>query len=354
MREPIRAAPARAAPATRQSAVEPAAIALSYGPMIRSLSANPTLLGALSASVAVFCFSINDMAIKFMSGDYALHQVVLLRAIIGMAVLLAVLLPMSGGFAALKTRRLGLHLARGCCVVFANMSFFLGLATLPLAEGVAIFFVSPMVIAVFSVIFLGEHVGPRRWAAIGFGLVGVLIVLRPGTEVFQLASLCPIAAAFGYASLHMLTRYIGRTESALAMSFYIQVTFIMVSAGVGLLVGDGRYAGTGNPSLDFLLREWVMPNGADWLILLAIGVASAFGGFFISQAYRSSEAAVVAPFEYLAILLAVFWGVVVFDQWPDAVALLGMALITGSGLFMIWREARLRAARVPDTPRYRR
>lgn len=322
--------------------------------MIRSLPHNPALLGALSASVAVFCFSINDVAIKFLSGDYALHQVVLLRSLIGMAVLFGVLLPLSGGFAALRTRRLGLHLLRGCCVVFANMSFFLGLATLPLAEGVAIFFVSPMLIAVFSVIFLRERVGPRRWAAIAVGLAGVLVVLRPGTAVFQPASLFPLAAAFGYASLHMLTRYIGRTESTLAMSFYVQVTFILVSAGIGLLVGDGRYGGTGDASLDFLLRDWVMPDARDWVVIVAVGVASAFGGFFITQAYRVAEAAIVAPFEYLVILLAVFWGVVVFGEWPDPVAMLGIAMITGSGLFMIWREARARQVPAPAVPRYRR
>ncbi|MEQ8813827.1 MAG: DMT family transporter [Thalassobaculum sp.] len=322
--------------------------------MIKSLANNPPLLGTVSAVIAVFCFSINDVAIKFMSGSYALHQVVLFRAIIGMAVLLAVLLPLSGGFAALRTRRLGLHLLRGGCVVFANMSFFLGLATLPLAEGVAIFFVSPLVIAVFSVVFLGEHVGPRRWAAIAVGLLGVLIVLRPGTEVFQFAALCPIAAAFGYASLHMLTRYIGRTESALAMSFYIQVTFIAVSAAMGLAVGGGQFGGTGNASLDFLLREWVMPAPGDWAVLVVIGVASAFGGFCISQAYRVAAASVIAPLEYVAIPLSVLWGVAVFDEWPDGVALLGIALIAGSGLFMVWRESRIRAARVSDTPRYRR
>lgn len=322
--------------------------------MIKQLQDNPTLLGALCAALAVSLFSANDMAIKVLSGDYALHQVVMLRSMAGMVMLLAVMLPLAGGFPALRTRRLGLHLLRGCCVVFANMSFFLGLAALPIAEGVAIFFVSPLIITVFSVVFLGEQVGWRRWTAIAVGFVGVLVVLRPGTEVFQLASLFPVAAAFGYATLHMLTRYIGRTESALTMSFYIQLTFILVSAGIGLSVGDGRFAGTGDASLEFLLRAWVMPEGGDWAILAAIGAATAFGGFFISQAYRVAEAAVVAPFEYVAIPLAVLWGVLVFDEWPDAVAWIGIALIAGAGLFMVWREATLRTATVPDTPRYRR
>lgn len=321
--------------------------------MIRPLPQSPALLGALSACVAVLCFSLNDVAIKFLSGDYALHQVVLIRALIGMVVLFTVLLPFAGGLAALRTRRLGLHLARGCCVVFANMAFFLGLASLPLAEGVAIFFVSPLVIAVGSVVFLKEHVGPRRWTAIAVGLAGVLVVLRPGTELFQPAALCPIAAAFGYAGLHMLTRHIGRTESAATMAFYIQLCFITVSAAVGLAAGDGRHAGTGDASLDFLLREWTMPGARDWALLAALGVASAFGGYCISQAYRVAPAAAVAPFEYLAIPLSVLWGMAVFDEFPDTVALLGIALIAGSGLYMVWREARVRADG-PVGPRYRR
>ncbi|MBO6853064.1 MAG: DMT family transporter [Marivivens sp.] len=315
---------------------------------------NPALLGSVSAIVAVICFSINDVAIKFLSGDYALHQVVLIRSIIGSIFLLAVIVPISGGLPALRTRRLGIHILRGSCVVFANMAFFLGLAALPLAEGVAIFFISPLVITVFSVIFLKEQVGPRRWAAIALGLVGVVIVLRPGTAAFQLASLLPLMAAFGYAALHMLTRYIGRTETAAAMSFYIQMTFIMVSAGLGLLMGDGKFAGTTDPSLSFLFRAWVWPPVGDYWVLVLLGVASAFGGFFISQAYRVSEAALVAPFEYIAMPMAIVWGILVFDEWPDGVALAGIALILGSGLYMIWREARLAEVDVPDTPRYRR
>ncbi|MCV2867828.1 DMT family transporter [Defluviimonas sp. WL0002] len=318
------------------------------------LSDNPSLLGALSALGAVFCFSINDMAIKFLSDSYALHEVVLVRSLIGITVLVAVLLPFSGGFTALKTRRLGMHLARGACVVFANMTFFLGLASLPLADGVAIFFVSPLIITVFSVIFLRERVGPRRWAALAMGFVGVLIVLRPGTSVFQPAALLPVVAAFGYATLHMLTRYIGRTESALSMSFYIQLTFILVSSLTGLAIGDGRFAGTGDPSLDFFLRAWSVPSGSDWLVLATVGATSAFGGFFISQAYRVAEAAVVAPFEYAAMPLAVVWGVVVFGDWPDAIALMGILLIIVSGLTLVWREARARRQKIPETPRYRR
>lgn len=278
------------------------------------------------------------MAIKFLSGGYALHQVVLIRSIIGMVFLFLILVPFEGGFRNLKTKRLGIHIFRGLCVVFANMTFFLGLAAMPLADAVAIFFISPLVITVFSVIFLRETVGPRRWAAVGVGLLGVIIMMRPGSESFQVAAFLPLAAAFGYAALHILTRKIGMTETATTMAFYIQLTFIMVSGLMGLAIGDGRFAGSSDPSLDFLLRAWIWPDFSDVWVFLVVGIGSTFGGYLISQAYRVAEAGLVAPFEYIAMPMAIFWGVIVFDEWPDLVAWIGISFIIGGGLYTFWRE----------------
>ncbi|MBT8410487.1 MAG: DMT family transporter [Octadecabacter sp.] len=311
------------------------------------------MLGALTATIAVVFFSINDVAIKFLSDGYALHQVVLFRSLIGLSFLMAFVAPFAGGMRVLHTKRLAMHMVRGACVVFANMTFFLGLAAMPLAEAVAIFFISPLVITVFSVVFLGEQVGPRRWVAVGVGLVGVVVVLRPGTQAFQLASMLPLAAAFGYAALHMLTRKIGTTESAATMSIYIQLMFVLVSLTMGLLFGTGQFAAQSDPSLAFLFRAWIWPAPSDYAILITLGAASAIGGFCISQAYRSSEAALVAPFEYLAMPLSILWGILVFGEWPDLMSYLGITLILGSGLYMIWREWRLGRAQL-DTPKARR
>lgn len=298
------------------------------------------LAGATSALAAVVCFSINDTSIKFLSGDYALHQIVLIRSSIAMLFFFAVIMPMSGGRRVLRTRRLGLHLVRGSAVVMANLAFFLGLASMPLADAVAIFFVAPLIITAFSVVFLGETVGPRRWAAVGIGLAGVMVMLRPGTDGIQWVALLPLAAAVAYATLHTLTRKLGVSESAATMTFYIQLVFIFASAAIGLALGDGAMArGADRGAWDFLFRAWVWPEPRDYAILALVGVCSALGGFFISQAYRLGEAAFVAPFEYVAMPMAVFWGVVVFGEWPDGVAWLGMALIVGAGLFVLWREA---------------
>lgn len=310
--------------------------------MIRWLNSLPnTLLGGLSASFAIIFFSINDTVIKFLSGGYALHEVVLIRSLIGLLVILAIIAPITDGWSIFKTKRLPMHILRGFCVVMANMLFFLGLAAMPLADAVAVFFVSPLIITLFSILFLGESVGPRRWIAIFVGLAGVLLVVRPGTSTFQLASLLPIAAAVAYALIHIIARRIGTTESAATMALYIQITFIVVCVLIGLFIGGGRFADQSHPSLVFLFRAWTWPLPGDWIYFVVLGVGVALGGYFISQAYRVAEAGFVAPFEYIAMPLAVLWGYLVFDELPDGLTWIGIALIVGSGLFTVWRERRV-------------
>ena len=232
------------------------------------------------------------------------------------------------------------------------MLFFVALAAMPLAEAVAISFVSPLLITALSVLLLSEKVGPRRWLAVGFGLLGVIVILRPGTEAFRPVAILPLLGAVAYAMVNILTRRLGGTESAVTLAFYIQITFVVVSAAMGLGVGDGRYAGTGDASLDFLLRAWMWPEPGDWPVLAMLGIAAAIGSLLVAQGYRLCEAALAAPFEYTAMPLAVFWGVVVFGDWPDAVSWTGIALILAGGLYLIWRETRRGVA--PEGPRARR
>lgn len=314
-------------------------------------------MAALCAILAGFFFTLNDAFIKFLSGDYALHQIVLVRSGIGLLVLLVIFIPLHGTFSVLKTRCLGMHLFRGLAVVFANLTFFVGLVELPLAEATAIFFVSPLLITVFSIIFLKEQVGIHRWASVSLGLLGVLVILRPGTDAFKLASLLPIAAALGYATLHMLTRKMGKTESALTMSFYIQVTFIFTSCLFWLFIGDGRLSNVDSPALHFLLREWTTLSKDDWPVFALVGTSSAFGGFLIAQAYRRSEAAFVASFEYIAMPLSICWGILIFNNLPDTQSFFGMTMIIGSGFYIIWRETirgKRKVEQPLESPRFRR
>lgn len=300
-------------------------------------SSRTTTLGLLAAIGGASTLSINDVAIKALSGGYALHQVILTRSTISLLFLLG-FMGLAGGFRQMLTRRPRGHLLRVSLVMISNITYFLGLAALPLADAVAIAFVSPLVVTLLSVVVLGESVGPRRWAAVVVGLVGVIVMMRPGAGALQPAAVLVFLSAFSYASTHMMTRQMRETESAATLNFYVQCGFILVSGAMGLTVGDGHLAGSADPSIAFLFREWVWPPPGDWPIFLATGLSVAIGGLLVSQAYRLCEAALVAPFEYAGMPLAIFWGVTAFGQWPDLTAWAGIALICGAGLYMLWRE----------------
>jgi drug/metabolite transporter (DMT)-like permease len=314
--------------------------------------ANARTRGILCIIGAAFFLTANDSIIKWLSPTYPLHEIVLVRAVTALTITL-LLVQLEGGFRILRTRRPALHLLRGLLIVVANMAFFLGLASLPLAEATALFFVAPLFITALSVFVLGEPVGPRRWLAVAAGLLGVVVMLRPGLEAVRFAAFLPLVAALAYASMQMLTRRLGVTDKASTLAFYVQLTFVVVAASIGLAIGDGRFGGGENATLEFFFRAWLWPTRADALLMVLCGSLIAVGGYLMSQAYRTAEAAVVAPFEYSAMPLAVFWGFQLWGQWPDPHTFLGIALIVGGGLFVFYRESvhkRLVAAERPMPP----
>ncbi len=282
--------------------------------------------------------SVNDLAIKALSGSYALHQVILLRAFIGLAIVLCVIAVSRSGFGQLRTKRPLDHLFRVCIVMVSNVTYFVGLSLMPLADAVATAFVAPLLVTLMSAVILGEQVGPRRWAAVMVGMVGVVVMTRPGAGVIQPAAILVLISALCYASSHMMTRRMRHTESAMTLNFYVQIGFLVVSLSFGLFAGDGHLAQAPGSTWEFLFRPWHLPPQHDWWAFAATGIAVGVGGLMMSQAYRTTEAALVAPFEYIGMPMAIFWGVVVFGTWPDQTAWVGIALICGAGLYTLWRE----------------
>lgn len=290
----------------------------------------------------MFCISINDAFIKQLSGDYPLHQIILIRASIGLCFSLA-LLQLEGGFRALRTSRPGLHLLRGLCIVTANMTYFAALAAIPLADATALFYVAPLFITLLSMPLLGEKVGVRRLSAVLVGFAGVMLMMRPGGEIAgtgdRITLLLPIFAALAYAIMQILTRKLGGMSTASAMAAYTQFTFIAVSLGFWAVAGDGRFAeGVDRPSLIFLLRAWVWPAPEDWRVMLMLGMLSGATGYSMARAYRSADVATIAPFEYLAMPMAILLGWMMFNHLPDGWVIAGSALIAGSGLYVFIRE----------------
>lgn len=294
--------------------------------------------GILFALGGALILSVNDVAIKSLSGKYALHQVILTRAFISMALIFAVIAVSGTGFRQLMTRRPKEQLFRVSIVMVSNVTYFLGLAAMPLADAVATAYVAPVFVTLLSSLILREPVGARRWAAVAVGMLGVIVMMRPGAGVFHAPAILVLISSFCYASSHMMTRRLRDTESAVTLNFFVQCGFVVVSAGMGLWVGDGHLAGSADPSLAFLFRHWVAPPLADWPAFLATGLAVGIGGLMMSQAYRTTQAALVAPFEYAGMPMAIIWGVTIFGTWPDRMGWIGIALIIGAGLYTLWRE----------------
>ena len=306
-------------------------------------ASNRSALGIAFICAGMFSISINDMLTKQLSGGYPLHEIVFARSMIGV-LFSFVIVQYEGGFSILKTDRPWLHAFRGLLVVISNFSYFVALAVMPLADATALFFAAPLFITVLSIPILGERVGPLRMSAVAIGFGGVILMQRPWEgsetlEVDRLILLLPVLAAVTYALLQLMTRKLGATSAASAMAVYIQATFILVSLLFYLVAGDGRYAGVSdNASVQFLLRPWIWPEAGDWPYFIGLGLNSAVIGYCLSAAYKAADAATIAPFEYIGLPLAVFWGWLIWADLPDWEVWVGMALIAGSGIFVFLRE----------------
>jgi drug/metabolite transporter (DMT)-like permease len=221
---------------------------------------------------------------------------------------------------------------RGLGVVGSAVVFIIALRFLPLAEATAINFVSPAFVTVLSVMFLAERVGWRRWSAIAVGMLGMLIIVRPGAATFQPEALLPMLSSAAWASAVIVTRRMGTTDPPATTLFWTAATgFVVLSLALpfGVTLPDARQVAIG-------LLIGLVSSGAQWLVVLA---------------YRAAPASVLAPFSYVQLVFSGLLGVVVFGAVPDGWTLLGAAVIAASGLYMAHRERlRSRAARMTAPP----
>jgi drug/metabolite transporter (DMT)-like permease len=239
-----------------------------------------------------------------------------------------------GGFAAMRTQYLAGNLIRGALMGFGGLCFFTAVKYMPLADAMAVFFAEPLILTLFSAIFLKEKVGWRRFSAVGIGLIGTMIVIQPSFEIFGAVSLLPLATAVTFAIYLILNRKYGAKESPLVMQFYAGVGGWMF-AGVAMIFGTA--AGLGD--LSFGLPHGIQP----WLLLLLLGTIGTVSHLMVVQAFKLAPASVLAPFQYLEIVNAVLVGLIVFGDFPTPSKWCGIAIIVGSGFYVFMRERRVKA-----------
>ncbi|HUF44376.1 MAG TPA: DMT family transporter [Aestuariivirgaceae bacterium] len=293
--------------------------------------------GMVFLTTGIAVFSIQDLIIKLLSGDYPLHQAMVIRSLTALPLLL-LLVVLDGGVRMLVSPRPGLMIGRGIIMFSAYVSFYLGLAALPIAKSVVLYFTAPLFITILSVVMLGETVGPRRWAAVAIGFAGVLVMVRPGSQFFEWASLLPLYSGLAYAVSQVLTRKLGAVERASTMTFYGNGVFLLGGAVLAAMFWSGDMASAEHPSLAFLIRGWVWPTPVDFLLMAGCGIVAAAALTLLTQAYRVAPVNTVAPFEYTAVIWGTLYGWLFWHELPAANTWLGMAIIIGAGLYVLYRE----------------
>jgi len=273
---------------------------------------------------AVACFSLMDAGMKQLSAGYPSLQVTFLRGAASLPFVLVWVLA-SAGPRSLIPRRWGLHLLRGGLGMAMIGCFVFALRDLPLSTAYTIYFVAPLLIAALSVPLLGERVGPRRWVAIGIGLVGVLVVLRPGVGGFiSVPGLMVLAAATAYAIAAITVSLLTRTDTSQSMVVWF---LVIMAIGAGLLAIPG----------------WVPLQMAHAPLIAGMGLAGALGQVALTQAFRRGDASLIAPLEYSGLIWVIPWDWLLWRKLPDAWTWVGAAIIVASGLYLLHRE-RVRAA----------
>lgn len=278
-----------------------------------------TQLGGIGFMLAMtVCFSTLDASAKYVTNELSLWMVMWGRYLFHFLLISVFLLRGAPG-KILKTRNIKLQILRSFMIFSAGITFWAGLMYLPLADCTVMAFISPLLVTVLAVLFLGESFGSHRWKAVIIGLVGVLIVIRPGMGIVSWAVVLPFMAAAFYATLQITTRVLGQQDTALTTLFYTSTCGVVFSSVM-------------------VVFFWQTPTLYQWLMLMWLGLIGAIGHFIMIKAFERAPASLLAPFDYATLVWATLLGYFIFGDLPDGWTIVGAAIIVSSGIYLIRKE----------------
>ena len=290
-----------------------------------------------SLALGMAVIPLNDALIKLLGEAMPLGQIVFIRSLISLA-FIALFTSGLQRMTGLPSSVFWQFVGRGMCLVVAMVLFFASLGSLSLASAVAIFFTAPLLITLLSVPLLGEKIGIHRVMSVIAGMAGCLLIIRPGTNDFQGETLLVLGSALSYALFQIWTRRLKSVGDLQAM-IAVQHCCYAVAGGAMVLFNIALpFNELENASLAFLLRGPISVDATDFAFIFICAFAVLLLSVASSNAYRCVEASLIAPFEYTAIPMGVFWGIVIWDDWPVSSAWVGMALILFGGLYAVYRE----------------
>ncbi len=276
--------------------------------------------------IMTVCFSTLDASAKYASGELPLWMVMWGRYLFHFLFIMVFFLRGTPRDI-LFTRNLKLQALRSTLIFCAGITFWAGLMYLPLADCTVMAFISPLLVTILSVFFLGEKFGGHRWMVVVAGLIGVLFVIRPGMGIVHWAVILPLMAALFYATLQIITRVLGQQDSALTTLFYTSTCGLILSSIM-------------------VVFFWETPTILQWLLLMWMGFVGAIGHFFMIKAFERAPASLLAPFDYTTLIWAILFGFFLFGDLPDAWTIVGAMIIVSSGLYLVRRERAVKAGSI--------
>lgn len=278
----------------------------------------PLGIGLMIATTIVF--AAQDGISRHLAAEYNVLMVVMIRYWFFAAFVIAIAMRKDGGVrAAARTAQPALQIFRGVLLAAEICVMVLAFTMLGLIESHAVFTCYPLLIAALSGPILGEKVGWRRWAAIGVGFVGVMVILQPGMGVFNPAAIVPLVSAVMFALYGLLTRYVARQDSSATSFFWTGVAGSVLMTAVGIWF-------------------WEPMTGADWRWMALLCVTGVSGHWLLIRCYEAAEASAVQPFAYFQLVFAALIGLSVFGETIRTNVAIGAAMIVAAGLFTLWRE----------------
>lgn len=271
-------------------------------------------LGIVLCLLSMLVFASQDGITKVLVKDLPITQLVMVRYWVFLGFAIAYCVFQGGLRVASRSRHPKLQVIRALIGVGDIVLFGLGLRYLGLAEMHALYAIFPLMTLALAGFFLGEFIGLRRWAAAAFGFAGTLVILRPGSGVFELAALIPLISALGFAIFSVLTRYISRDDSFTVNMLYMGVVGAIAITAIGL-------------------PGWVAPSLSQWGLMAILSVTGVVAQLLLIQALRYAHASALQPFNYMLLVFATLIGLFVFGELPDNLTIVGAMMIITSGIY---------------------
>lgn len=282
------------------------------------------LTGAFIYMAGLFLLALLGVFVKWLDGAYSVGELVLFRNIFSLPIVLALLMQ-QGGMRTLRTRRLPDFIFRSLCGLFSMSMYYTALTMIPIADATILHTSAPLLVAALSGPFLMERVGWQRWSAVVVGLIGVAILIRPTDAGVSAGHLVAASSAVGSAFVSIWLRKLSKTENTVAMVAYYNLISILV-AGIWVSIAG-----------------WRTPTPIDFALLAGFGLVGGLSQYFMTIAFRYAEVATLAPMEYTVFIHAAAFGLIFWGESLTWTTIVGAVVIAGSGMFVVWREARVKA-----------